>query len=129
MKTIWRILVIVLVITAVAGGTYIVGQSSWVTQRFGIRGGGRPEHDHDDDDNGFRLAEGEFERGERPESDEGFRGEHGRGGINLSAITRFARTLVPITMVIAVVAALTWITDKVRRQRKDRQRAADTAVP
>lgn len=130
MKTIWRILVILLVGTAVAGGTYIVGQSPWVTQRFGFRDGGRPERGLDNDDDGFRPDQGDFQPGARPESNEGFRGERGgRGGINLFAVTGFVRTLLPMTVVIAAVVVVSWIGDKVRRQRRDRQSVADTAVP
>lgn len=129
MKTILRILAIVLVITAVAGATYAVGQSAWVTQQFGLRDGrGEGRFEHDDDADDFRPAEGAFERDERPGFAGGFergRGEHG-GGINLFAITGFVRTLLPMTLVIGVVVSLSLSAQWIRRWRKDR--ASDTAV-
>ncbi|MFZ1397886.1 MAG: hypothetical protein WAS33_13350, partial [Candidatus Promineifilaceae bacterium] len=122
MKTILRILAIVLVITAVAGATYALGQSDWVTQQLGFtEGRGRGEARLDDDDDGFRQPGGAFERGERSEFGGGFgdRDRDGRGGVNLLAITGFVRTLLPMALVIAVVVSLSLSAQWVRRWRKE----------
>ena len=109
MKTVLRILAIVLVITAVAGATWAIGQTEWATQQFGFRGGpdgGRPRLEGDNDDDGFRPPVGEFGPGGRPDFDNRF-GDQGRGGgFNIFAVAGFMRTLVPLAILTTIVVLL-----------------------
>ena len=123
MKTIWRILIILLAITAVAGITYALGQTQFFSQLQNVDGsfaGGRPAPG---DFDGDALP---FERGGRPEPGEGFAGRGGerdQGGFNLFAMAAFMRTLIPIALVtLAVILTTklaTWLRTRPRKEQTE----------
>lgn len=128
MKTIGRILAILLAITAVAGATYALGQTSWFAQQFaGGSGGDRDRIQLQDGDGSGEFGQPGFGQGGRParsdfggEGGAGFegRGHEGAGGFNVFALAEFARTLIPMALVITAVALLTKFTDSWRKRRK-----------
>lgn len=124
MKTVGRLVLILLAITAVASATYALGQTQVVSQ-IAFAGDG-PD--------GRRIVEGEFEgfgpafeRGDRPEPGAGFGGrdgEHARrgdGSFNLSAVSGFAKTLIPIALVITAVILATKVIDWLRSRARNPQ--------
>ncbi len=129
MKTILRILAIILVITAVAAGTYKLGQSQWATQQLGVFGGpgreeGRPRPDGNNED-GFRPSENGVPR---PDFGDGFGDRDGRGrGFNIFAAAGFVRTLLPIALVTAVVVIISLLAQRYHRRHRHTQ-PDDTAV-
>lgn len=125
MKTIGRTLVILLAITAVAAATYALGQTSWFAEQFASRSGDRDRIQLQDGDGIGEAAPG-FDRGGRPGrtgSDgegAGFagRGREEVGGFDLFAVAEFARTLVPLALVLTAVVLLTKLVDRWRKKRK-----------
>lgn len=96
MKNIIRITVIVLAAVLVAAVTWFAGYNAGTSQTagFGFEG---PRGDFDFDGEGFPD-------GARPDFPEGGRGgHHEEGGFSFFGLASFARTLIPITLVIAGV--------------------------
>lgn len=114
MRTILRILAIVLTITAVAGITYAIGQTDLISQQFGRLG----ESGHDGGRSRVEAGNDGFERDARPDFGGGHAAERG-GGFNLSAVAEFAKTLVPITLVIGLVALFSKGNQWLKRRRKN----------
>ena len=99
MKTIVRLTVIILAALLVATATWLAGYAVGANQtsRFGAEGA-RGGFD-------FEGREG-FPDGDRPEFSEGERGrgrDHDEGGFSFFGLASFARTLIPISLVIAAV--------------------------
>ncbi len=125
MKTIGRILVILLAITAVAAATYALGQTSWFAEQFASRAGDRDRIQLQDGE-GFGEAVAGFDRGGRPDrpgfdgEDAGFagRGREEAGGFDLFAVAEFARILVPLALVLTAVVLFTKLGDGWRKKRK-----------
>ncbi len=127
MKTIGRILVILLAITAVAWATYALGQTSWFAEQVAGRGGDRDRIQLQDGDGSGEFGQPGFGQGGRParpdfggEGGTGFegRGRDGASGVNLFAVAEFARTLLPMALVITAVVLITKLTDSWRKRRK-----------
>lgn len=128
MKTVGRILAILLAVTAVAGATYALGQTSWFAEQVASRGGDRGGFERPDGEEFGELAGPGFGQDGRPERPEfgddggspGFegRGREGAGGFNLFALAAFARTLVPIALVTTAVVLLTKLADGWRKRGK-----------
>lgn len=112
MKTVIRIVLILLAALAVTGVTYAVSQSAWATAQFaGAPGGERSEG----------RPSGAFDpstaasAGERP-SGRGEGGEHG-GGVNLFAFAAFLRILLPMALMIGAVTLIRAVAARVQRRR------------
>lgn len=111
MKTVLRIVLILLAALAVTGVTYAVSQSSWATAQFagapgGERGAGRP--------GGAFDPSTAASAGERP----GGRGEGGEhGGGNLFAFAAFLRILLPMALMIGGVTLIRMAAARVQRRR------------
>ena len=126
MKTIGRILAILLAITAVAGATYALGQTSWFAQQFAGGGGGdRDRIQLQDGEGAGEFGQPGFGQGGRPARPDfggegGFegRGHEEAGGFNLSGLSEFARTLIPMALVITAVVLITKLGDTWRKRRK-----------
>lgn len=128
MKTIGRILAILLAITAVAWATYALGQTSWFAEQFAGGGGGdRDRIQLQDGEGAGNFTPPGFGQGGRParpdfggEGEGGFdgRGHDGAGGFNVFALSEFARTLIPMALVITAVVLITKFGDKWRKRRK-----------
>lgn len=125
MKTIGRILVILLAIAVVAGATYALGQTSWFAEQFGSRAGDRDRIQQQDGD-GFGEGAPGFDRGGRPNrpgfdgEDAGFagRGREEADGFNGFAVAGFVRILLPMAVVITAVVLLTKLANSWRKRRK-----------
>jgi hypothetical protein len=118
MKTIARIVVILLAALLVVGATVAFAQSSLASSvgLFGGRGPGQGE--------GF--GRGEFEQGQRPargQSDQNARGVEPRGdferdgGINIMGIQPLVKNLVTMIGVIFVVAGIGYVAKKTRKRK------------
>jgi hypothetical protein len=121
MKTIGRILLILLAVTAVASLTYALGQTQFFSQQ--LFAGGRHE-DGRPAAGDFNGSPPPFAQGDRPGPGEGFGlrgGERGRDGFNLFAAAEFARTLIPIMLITVAVVLLTKLGDRVRKRRQKGQ--------
>jgi hypothetical protein len=118
MKTIGRILVILLAIAVVAGATYALGQTSWFAEQFGSRAGDRDRIQLQDGD-GFGEGAPGFDRGGRPNRT-GFdgRGRDEADGFNVFAGAEFVRILLPMAVVITAVVLLTKLANGWRKRRK-----------
>ncbi|MCC6606186.1 MAG: hypothetical protein IT327_23470 [Anaerolineae bacterium] len=120
MKTVGRILAILLAVTAVAGATYALGQTSWFASQVASRGGDRGGFERPEGEEFGELAGpgfGQDGRPERPEFGDG-RGRDGADGFNLFALAAFARTLVPIALVTTAVVLFTKLADGWRKRGK-----------
>lgn len=126
MKTVWRISIILLAITAVASLTYALGQTQFFSQQ--LFAGGRLE-DGRPAAGDFNGSPPPFLQGERPGPGEGFGlrgGERGRGSFNLFAAAEFARTLIPIMLITVAVIFITKLGDWVRKRRQKGQTGPPT---
>ena len=130
MKTIFRILAILLAITVVAGATYAIGQSGLVSQQTSLRGEegrhlgrGQGEFGHFDED---------VDQGERPNfgSESGDRDRDRQSlGFDAFALSSFARILLPMALVITAVVLLSMAGQWWRNRSKNRPSPPDTPAP
>lgn len=120
MKTVVRILAILVAITAVAWGTYALGQTSWFTQQFADGPGERDRISERDGEDVGQPGLG-LGRGNRSESGGEFegRGRDRAAGFNLLGVTEFARTLLPMALVITAVVLLSKLADTYRKRKKN----------
>lgn len=124
MKTIAKILVIVLVAVLVGGATWLIGNQAGASGAFPERGA-RGDFDGDGDrPEGFPDGSGFPERGGR----EG-RGERDGDGFNLFGIAGFAKTLIPITLIIALVVLVQNVVGRIRRGRDKTAPPPDPLTP
>jgi hypothetical protein len=110
MKTIVRLTIIILAVLLVATATWFAGYAVGANQtsRFGAEGA-RGAFD-------FEAGEG-FPGGDRPEFSEGGGGRGGDrddGGFSFFGLASFARTLIPISLVIAAVVVGQAVVKKLR---------------
>lgn len=118
MRNIAKILVIVLVAVLVAGGTWLIGYRMGASENTAFTER-EPRGDFDGDgDRPFSGSEEFPERGGR----EGRSGD----GLNLFGITGFAKTLIPITLIIAGVVLIQNIIGRFRRGKNQLPMTADS---
>ncbi len=93
MKTLFQIIVILLSAMLIVGAAYAVRQTDWGTSLLSSIGG-HPE--------GAEMSTD----GERPTPSEGDFDRDSASGFNLESFTSFAKTLIPVSLLILVINAL-----------------------
>lgn len=131
MKVVFRILVILVAAFVVVGVTYAIGRTEWATERA-QSAFSRPSPGGSQSPEGFERPEGRgglpegFERSEGesrpPQGSEIPGGSERRGGgrpaspLSTASLTSFARTLIPMALVVTVVVLATKGIDAIRRR-------------
>lgn len=131
MKTIGRIVVILVAVLIVAGGTWLIGYKMGSSQNVafaerGQRGGFDFEGDRPVPGDGTVPNQGEFPDGQGFPN-RGRDGDGERGGFNISGIAGFAQTLIPITLIIAAVVLIQSVVTRFRRGKN--KLPSDTTPP
>jgi hypothetical protein len=117
-KVAFRIFLILVAAFVVVGVTYAIGRTEWATERA-QSAFSRPSPGGSQSLEGFERPEGESRPAQGYETPAGLeRRGHGRPASPLStaSLLSFARTLIPMALVIAVVALATKAIDAIRRR-------------
>ena len=104
MKTLFKILVILLSAMLIVGAAYAVRQTEWGSSLLASTGGDFPE--------GAEM----LTDGERPAPPDGDFDQDSASSFNLESITSFAKTLVPVSLIILLLNATPALFQTLRRR-------------
>ncbi len=136
MKTISRIMIILLAATLIGGVTYAIGNSNWGTAQaaFGGRGGERFSRAAGAVGNGEAAAQPlrTDQHGSRPEHREGGHGgfdRDGGRGFSFFGLLGLARTILPIALIIGVVVLAANGIGQLFNRRKGKSTPVAATIP
>jgi len=127
-KTILRTLAIIAAVLTVVGLTYWAGTAGPLAQAFGATPfGGDQRRAEFTQNNGGQISEGQLPFRGRG----GFEDHGGRGGSSFSVASTagFAKTLLPISLILVVAAFVTGAARRNRRRKKERPAQLDLSEP
>ena len=111
MKTLLRIIIILAVSLVVVWATNALGQNSSANQEF------PPRFEQEGGENANSSDQQALPE-RRPGGERGERGEHGAEGFSLRGLASFGQTLIPITIIIALVTTISNFINRRKRAQK-----------